>query len=81
MYNRRMLGVTNERKLGGTIFKFTGAANDESLTNRALLESSSALMLTDVINRAAKWARMKMSKMLHCADAFYNAVGAEDVTY
>ena len=25
MYNRRMLGVTNGRKLGGTTFKFTGA--------------------------------------------------------
>ena len=38
-------------------------------------------MLTDIIDRATKWARMKISKMLHCTDGFHNAVGAEDVTY
>lgn len=71
-----MLGVTNARKLGGTILKFTGAA--KTIVDKSLY--CVVVMLTDIINRAAKRTRMKMSKMLDCADGFYNAAGAEDMT-
>ena len=78
MYSRRMLGVTNARKLGGTILKFTGAAN--IIVQQIFFILRSPPMLTDIINRTAKWTRMKISKMFHCTDGFYNAVGAEDMT-